>query len=173
MTHTEFCQGRTMRWALAWSFYDDVMVPVSLPSATRPLYTKGTSSSASVGFIVSSSCCDASPRQRSRRLNNAPPPSRLLLLPLQSFFIPLEALAPPPQGGVCDFVLFLFYLFWEACRILATPRRCLPTTLRGLLRFVPDGQSYGSSGSETAQNRSNRPHDGVAAAAVASSIVVT
>lgn len=29
VTHTEFCQGRTMRWALAWSFYDDVSVPVS------------------------------------------------------------------------------------------------------------------------------------------------
>ncbi|TNN44054.1 Methyltransferase-like protein 16 [Liparis tanakae] len=27
VTHTEFCQGRTMRWALAWSFYDDVIVP--------------------------------------------------------------------------------------------------------------------------------------------------
>uniref|UniRef100_A0A671KBX2 U6 small nuclear RNA (adenine-(43)-N(6))-methyltransferase n=1 Tax=Sinocyclocheilus anshuiensis TaxID=1608454 RepID=A0A671KBX2_9TELE len=27
VTHTEFCQGRTMRWALAWSFYDDVPVP--------------------------------------------------------------------------------------------------------------------------------------------------
>lgn len=30
VTHTEFCQGRTMRWALAWSFYDDMMAPVSL-----------------------------------------------------------------------------------------------------------------------------------------------
>ncbi|XP_061683787.1 RNA N6-adenosine-methyltransferase mettl16 isoform X2 [Syngnathoides biaculeatus] len=30
VTHTEFCQGRTMRWALAWSFYDDVTVPVAL-----------------------------------------------------------------------------------------------------------------------------------------------
>lgn len=29
VTHTEFCQGRTMRWALAWSFYEDVIVPVS------------------------------------------------------------------------------------------------------------------------------------------------
>lgn len=29
VTHTEFCQGRTMRWALAWSFYDDAMAPVS------------------------------------------------------------------------------------------------------------------------------------------------
>ncbi|XP_066520169.1 RNA N6-adenosine-methyltransferase mettl16 [Hoplias malabaricus] len=27
VTHTEFCQGRTMRWALAWSFYEDVSVP--------------------------------------------------------------------------------------------------------------------------------------------------
>lgn len=32
VTHTEFCQGRTMRWALAWSFYDDVMAPVSANS---------------------------------------------------------------------------------------------------------------------------------------------
>ncbi|XP_069495116.1 RNA N6-adenosine-methyltransferase METTL16 [Ambystoma mexicanum] len=27
VAHTEFYQGRTMRWALAWSFYDDVIVP--------------------------------------------------------------------------------------------------------------------------------------------------
>lgn len=30
VTHTEFCQGRTMRWALAWSFYENVKVPVSV-----------------------------------------------------------------------------------------------------------------------------------------------
>uniref|UniRef100_A0A667X0E6 U6 small nuclear RNA (adenine-(43)-N(6))-methyltransferase n=1 Tax=Myripristis murdjan TaxID=586833 RepID=A0A667X0E6_9TELE len=36
VTHTEFCQGRTMRWALAWSFYDDVIVP-SPPSKRRKL----------------------------------------------------------------------------------------------------------------------------------------
>ncbi|XP_051934665.1 RNA N6-adenosine-methyltransferase mettl16 [Hippocampus zosterae] len=36
VTHTEFCQGRTMRWALAWSFYDDVLVP-SPPSKKRKL----------------------------------------------------------------------------------------------------------------------------------------
>ncbi|XP_021253023.1 methyltransferase-like protein 16 isoform X2 [Numida meleagris] len=36
VTHTEFCQGRTMRWALAWSFYDDVQVP-SPPSKRRKL----------------------------------------------------------------------------------------------------------------------------------------
>ncbi|KAJ6658268.1 hypothetical protein lerEdw1_020540 [Lerista edwardsae] len=36
VTHTEFCQGRTMRWALAWSFYEDVKVP-SPPSKKRKL----------------------------------------------------------------------------------------------------------------------------------------
>ncbi|KAF7668865.1 hypothetical protein LDENG_00282890 [Lucifuga dentata] len=36
VTHTEFCQGRTMRWALAWSFYDNVIVP-SPPSKRRKL----------------------------------------------------------------------------------------------------------------------------------------
>uniref|UniRef100_F7IS62 U6 small nuclear RNA (adenine-(43)-N(6))-methyltransferase n=1 Tax=Callithrix jacchus TaxID=9483 RepID=F7IS62_CALJA len=36
VTYTEFCQGRTMRWALAWSFYDDVTVP-SPPSKRRKL----------------------------------------------------------------------------------------------------------------------------------------
>uniref|UniRef100_A0A671X027 U6 small nuclear RNA (adenine-(43)-N(6))-methyltransferase n=1 Tax=Sparus aurata TaxID=8175 RepID=A0A671X027_SPAAU len=36
VTHTEFCQGRTMRWALAWSFYDDVIVP-SPPNKKRKL----------------------------------------------------------------------------------------------------------------------------------------
>ncbi|XP_057694197.1 RNA N6-adenosine-methyltransferase mettl16 [Corythoichthys intestinalis] len=36
VTHTEFCQGRTMRWALAWSFYNDVTVP-SPPSKKRKL----------------------------------------------------------------------------------------------------------------------------------------
>ncbi|XP_067102418.1 RNA N6-adenosine-methyltransferase mettl16 [Osmerus mordax] len=36
VTQTEFCQGRTMRWALAWSFYDDVTVP-SPPSKKRRL----------------------------------------------------------------------------------------------------------------------------------------
>ncbi|XP_018586228.1 RNA N(6)-adenosine-methyltransferase mettl16 [Scleropages formosus] len=36
VTHTEFCQGRTMRWALAWSFYDDVSVP-SPPSKKRKM----------------------------------------------------------------------------------------------------------------------------------------
>uniref|UniRef100_A0A8C8CI04 U6 small nuclear RNA (adenine-(43)-N(6))-methyltransferase n=1 Tax=Oncorhynchus tshawytscha TaxID=74940 RepID=A0A8C8CI04_ONCTS len=36
VTHTEFCQGRTMRWALAWSFYVDVTVP-SPPSKKRKL----------------------------------------------------------------------------------------------------------------------------------------
>ncbi|KAB0366310.1 hypothetical protein FD754_010466 [Muntiacus muntjak] len=35
VTYTEFCQGQTMRWALAWSFYDDVTVP-SPPSKTSP-----------------------------------------------------------------------------------------------------------------------------------------
>ncbi|XP_026853562.2 RNA N6-adenosine-methyltransferase mettl16 isoform X1 [Electrophorus electricus] len=43
VTHTEFCQGRTMRWALAWSFYEDVTVPSppckkrKLEKARRPL----------------------------------------------------------------------------------------------------------------------------------------
>ncbi|KAM5273487.1 RNA N(6)-adenosine-methyltransferase METTL16 [Ctenodactylus gundi] len=36
VTFTEFCQGRTMRWALAWSFYDNVTVP-SPPSKRRKL----------------------------------------------------------------------------------------------------------------------------------------
>ncbi|XP_060637140.2 RNA N6-adenosine-methyltransferase METTL16 isoform X1 [Anolis sagrei] len=36
VTHTEFCQGRTMRWALAWSFYEDVTV-LSPPSKKRKL----------------------------------------------------------------------------------------------------------------------------------------
>ncbi|XP_043945844.1 RNA N6-adenosine-methyltransferase METTL16 [Protopterus annectens] len=36
VAHTEFCQGRTMRWALAWSFYDDVTVP-SPPCKKRKL----------------------------------------------------------------------------------------------------------------------------------------
>ncbi|KAL6116211.1 mettl16 [Pungitius sinensis] len=36
VTHTEFYQGRTMRWALAWSFYDDVIAP-SPPSKKRKL----------------------------------------------------------------------------------------------------------------------------------------
>lgn len=36
VTHTEFCQGRTMCWALAWSFYDDVPVP-SPPCKRREL----------------------------------------------------------------------------------------------------------------------------------------
>ncbi|GCB72141.1 hypothetical protein scyTo_0001844, partial [Scyliorhinus torazame] len=36
VTHTEFCQGRTMRWALAWSFYEDVIMP-SPPSKKRKL----------------------------------------------------------------------------------------------------------------------------------------
>ncbi|XP_037533404.1 RNA N6-adenosine-methyltransferase mettl16 [Nematolebias whitei] len=36
VTHTEFCQGRTMRWALAWSFYEDAVVP-SPPSKKRKL----------------------------------------------------------------------------------------------------------------------------------------
>ncbi|XP_041919858.1 RNA N6-adenosine-methyltransferase mettl16 [Alosa sapidissima] len=36
VTHTEFYQGRTMRWALAWSFYDDVSVP-SPPSKKRKM----------------------------------------------------------------------------------------------------------------------------------------
>lgn len=36
VTHTEFCQGRTMRWALAWSFYDDIIVP-SPPTKKRKL----------------------------------------------------------------------------------------------------------------------------------------
>ncbi|KAF7239169.1 RNA N6-adenosine-methyltransferase METTL16 [Varanus komodoensis] len=34
VTYTEFCQGRTMRWALAWSFYENVRVP-SPPSKKR------------------------------------------------------------------------------------------------------------------------------------------
>ncbi|XP_063812096.1 RNA N6-adenosine-methyltransferase METTL16 [Pseudophryne corroboree] len=36
VAHTEFYQGRTMRWALAWSFYDDVTVP-NPPSKKRKL----------------------------------------------------------------------------------------------------------------------------------------
>ncbi|XP_026195827.1 RNA N6-adenosine-methyltransferase mettl16 [Anabas testudineus] len=36
VAHTEFCQGRTMRWALAWSFCDDVIVP-SPPNKKRKL----------------------------------------------------------------------------------------------------------------------------------------
>ncbi|KAG2458891.1 RNA N6-adenosine-methyltransferase mettl16 isoform X2 [Polypterus senegalus] len=36
VTHTEFCQGRTMRWALAWSYYEDVTVP-SPPSKKRKM----------------------------------------------------------------------------------------------------------------------------------------
>ncbi|XP_073523892.1 RNA N(6)-adenosine-methyltransferase METTL16 isoform X2 [Phyllobates terribilis] len=36
VAHTEFYQGRTMRWALAWSFYDDVVIP-DPPSKKRKL----------------------------------------------------------------------------------------------------------------------------------------
>ncbi|XP_075052864.1 RNA N(6)-adenosine-methyltransferase METTL16 [Mixophyes fleayi] len=36
VAHTEFYQGRTMRWALAWSFYDDVTIP-NPPSKKRKL----------------------------------------------------------------------------------------------------------------------------------------
>uniref|UniRef100_A0A8C4SI16 U6 small nuclear RNA (adenine-(43)-N(6))-methyltransferase n=1 Tax=Erpetoichthys calabaricus TaxID=27687 RepID=A0A8C4SI16_ERPCA len=36
VTHTEFCQGRTMRWALAWSYYEDVTAP-SPPSKKRKM----------------------------------------------------------------------------------------------------------------------------------------
>ncbi|XP_073421702.1 RNA N(6)-adenosine-methyltransferase METTL16 isoform X2 [Dendrobates tinctorius] len=36
VAHTEFYQGRTMRWALAWSFYDDVVIP-DHPSKKRKL----------------------------------------------------------------------------------------------------------------------------------------
>uniref|UniRef100_A0A2D4NEX4 U6 small nuclear RNA (adenine-(43)-N(6))-methyltransferase n=2 Tax=Micrurus spixii TaxID=129469 RepID=A0A2D4NEX4_9SAUR len=36
ITYTEFCQGRTMRWALAWSFYENVKVP-SPPCKKRKL----------------------------------------------------------------------------------------------------------------------------------------
>ncbi|XP_069617384.1 RNA N6-adenosine-methyltransferase METTL16 [Ranitomeya imitator] len=36
VAHTEFYQGRTMRWALAWSFYDDVVIP-DRPSKKRKL----------------------------------------------------------------------------------------------------------------------------------------
>lgn len=36
VTFTELCQGRTVRWAIAWSFYDDVTVP-SPPSKRRKL----------------------------------------------------------------------------------------------------------------------------------------
>uniref|UniRef100_A0A2D4K6L5 U6 small nuclear RNA (adenine-(43)-N(6))-methyltransferase n=2 Tax=Micrurus paraensis TaxID=1970185 RepID=A0A2D4K6L5_9SAUR len=36
VTYTEFCQGRTMRWALAWSFYEDVRIP-SPPCKKRKL----------------------------------------------------------------------------------------------------------------------------------------
>lgn len=46
ITHTEFCQGQTMTWALAWSFYDDVIV-TSPPSKQRKL--EGTHHICSVG----------------------------------------------------------------------------------------------------------------------------
>ncbi|CDQ59041.1 unnamed protein product [Oncorhynchus mykiss] len=36
VNHTEFCQGRTMHWALAWNFYDDVTV-LSPPSKETKL----------------------------------------------------------------------------------------------------------------------------------------
>ncbi|KAM9320300.1 RNA N(6)-adenosine-methyltransferase METTL16 [Gastrophryne carolinensis] len=36
VAHTEFFQGKTMRWALAWSFYDDVIIP-NPPSKKRKL----------------------------------------------------------------------------------------------------------------------------------------
>ncbi|XP_038055950.1 RNA N6-adenosine-methyltransferase mettl16-like [Patiria miniata] len=29
---TEFCQGRTMRWGIAWTFYDDIKLPVLSPA---------------------------------------------------------------------------------------------------------------------------------------------
>ena len=30
MATTEFCQGRTMRWAIAWTFDDKIIFPVNL-----------------------------------------------------------------------------------------------------------------------------------------------
>lgn len=30
MSTTEFCQGRTMRWAVAWSFDNSITYPVSM-----------------------------------------------------------------------------------------------------------------------------------------------
>lgn len=32
VTTTEFCQGHTMRWGVAWSFLPDVVVQVCLPT---------------------------------------------------------------------------------------------------------------------------------------------
>ncbi|KAM8976763.1 RNA N(6)-adenosine-methyltransferase METTL16 isoform 2-T2 [Pelodytes ibericus] len=35
VAHTEFYQGRTMRWALAWSFYEDLVIPDNPPKKRK------------------------------------------------------------------------------------------------------------------------------------------
>ncbi|KAK5868587.1 hypothetical protein PBY51_009587 [Eleginops maclovinus] len=54
VTHTEFCQGRTMRWALAWSFYDDVIVPSPPKAGLKELQAKASALCGAAGGPVDS-----------------------------------------------------------------------------------------------------------------------
>lgn len=125
VTHTEFCQGRTMRWALAWSFYDDMMAPVSLcilfcchglpwPTILPVFFLNGSCLHISKNPEATSELCTSS----------AAPHLSPGCNPLSSSHVPLEALI------FCSGDTFIWFsvFFFNPCCIQATLARAGPTT---------------------------------------------
>ncbi|KAG7484066.1 hypothetical protein MATL_G00045170 [Megalops atlanticus] len=145
VTHTEFCQGRTMRWALAWSFYDDVTVP-SPPSKKRKLEKVRKP----LSFMVLQPTLKLLQAKVSETSSPAHSSVELITTWMEKTLTELRVLHKRVPSGTAELSLFLTAVenSWIHIR---QRRRDHGRQLRELPRAPPDGGSAALQPAETAQ----------------------